>query len=165
MSPTRGVSDFAALGDELSVSWEELNQFTRSTREVRHPLALFRIVQSIHTTQNVWELKARKRENVLFTETLNTFYLRYMVYVHHTIDEEMYTTAFVVKHWLQRTIDQWVHYDGSNQLSITPWAKTFTRSFITFMRTLRASCYSTRLSEAQTPVIYWTVCLGQKVNS
>ena len=60
------------------------------------------------------------RENVLFTETLNTFYLRYMVYVHHTIDEEMYTTAFVVKHWLQRTIDQWVHYDGSNQLSITP---------------------------------------------
>ena len=31
--------------------------------------------------------------------------------------------------------------------------------------TFRASCYSTRLSWAHTPVINWAVCLGQKVSS
>ena len=53
MSPTRGVSEFAELGDELSVSSEELAQLTKSTKEVRHPLALFRIVQTVHTTIRV----------------------------------------------------------------------------------------------------------------
>ena len=33
------------------------------------------------------------------------------------------------------------------------------------MCTFRASCYSTHLSWAHTPVINWVVCLGQKVSS
>ena len=41
--------------------------------------------------------------------------------------------------------------------------KETTRGFLTCK--FRASCYSTRLSWAHTPVIIWVVCLGQKVSS
>ena len=74
-----------------------------------------------------------KEGNVLFNNTLNTFYLRlygitHMVkdhsdsasgnplqgffYMHHPTDRIAHTTAFVtpvVEHWLERETAQWVH--------------------------------------------------------
>ena len=80
--------------------------------------------------------RGRKEGNVLFNDTLNTFYLRlygvrhmvkdhsdsekgnplpplfHFFYMHHPTDKIAHTTAFVtpvVEHWLEREIAQWVH--------------------------------------------------------
>ena len=76
-----------------------------------------------------------KEGNALFTDTLNTFYLRLygkrgnlllphrllfpisskVFYMHHYTDRIVHTTAFVtpvVEHWLKREIAQWVHHEG-----------------------------------------------------
>ena len=81
--------------------------------------------------------------NVLFNDTLNTFYLRlygvrHMVKDHsdnekgnpllpHRLlfptDRISHTTAFVtpvVEHWLEQEIAQWVHHEGSIRQPITP---------------------------------------------
>ena len=34
-------------------------------------------------------------------------------YMHHPTDKIAHTTAFVMEHWLEREIDQWVHNEGS----------------------------------------------------
>ena len=75
------------------------------------------------------------KEMFLFSDTLNTFYLRlygvrHMVkdhsdsekgnplppYMHHPTDRIAHTTTFVtpvVEHWLKREIAQWVHHEGA----------------------------------------------------
>ena len=87
-------------------------------------------------------LHLRKERNVLFNDTLNTFYLRLygighmvkdhmgsfsnyqkgFIYMHHPTDRIAHTTAFVtlvVEHWLERDIAQWVHFmkDRSDDIS------------------------------------------------
>ena len=77
----------------------------------------------------------RKEGNVLFNDTLNTFYLllyghRQMVKdhsdskrgnpLHHPIDRITHTTAFdtpVVKHWLEQEIAEWVHHGTRRPLA------------------------------------------------
>ena len=71
--------------------------------------------------------------NVLFNDTLNTFYLqlygvrhgkgllfpissKFFLYMHNPTDRIGHTTAFVtlvVEHWLELEIAQWVHHEGS----------------------------------------------------
>ena len=91
-------------------------------------------------------LKLRKEGNVLFNDTLNTFYLRLycvrhiawketcyhhmgyffwlaasLLYLHHPRDRIAHTRAFVtpvVAHWLEREIAQWVYHEGSIQWPI-----------------------------------------------
>ena len=87
--------------------------------------------------------------NVLFNDTLNTFYLR-LYGVRHMVKNHSYmergnplpqhgllfpisrithTTAFVtpvVGHWLKREIAQWVHHEGSIQRPIAPRANALT---------------------------------------
>ena len=95
-----------------------------------------RRVRRLTTAQNLFERK-RERENVLFNDALNTFYLRLYGFRHMVKDRSdsekgnplpphrlllsinstiptdriAHTTAFitpVVEHWLEREIAQWV---------------------------------------------------------
>ena len=46
-----------------------------------------------------------------------------LFYMHHPTDMIAHTTAFVtpvVKHWLEREIAQWVHYEESIRRPIAP---------------------------------------------
>ena len=86
---------------------------------------------------------ALKEGNVLFNDTLNTFYL--ILYgVGHIVKDHsdsergnpllphgllfptnqiIHTTAFVtpvVEHWLEQEIAQWVHHEGSIRQPIAP---------------------------------------------
>ena len=106
----------------------------------------------LHTTARC---KWRKEGNVLFNDTLNTFYLR-LYGVRHKVNDHSDSergnplppqgllfpissngsfictipeTAFVtpvVEHWLEREIAQWVHHEGSIRRSIVPWANALT---------------------------------------
>ena len=50
-------------------------------------------------------------------------------------------------------------------VSQSAWGRFLSLFFLVFNCTFRASCYSTCLSWAHTPVINWVVCLGQMVSS
>ena len=52
-------------------------------------------------------LLIRKDGNVLFNDTLNTFYL------------QLYGVTHIVKDWLEREKAQWVHHEGSIQRSMS----------------------------------------------
>ena len=61
-------------------------------------------------------------------------------YIHHTTDRTAHTMAFVrpvVEHLLERKIAQWVHHEGSIQLSIAPRTNALSRSYnISFLNVI-----------------------------
>ena len=93
-------------------------------------------------------MESDKERNVLFNDTLNTFYLQ-LYGVRHTVKDDAHSergnlllphgllfsisskgsficinpTAFVtpvMEHWLEREIAQWVHHEGSIRRPIAP---------------------------------------------